>query len=1120
LAATAAEKEEQRMQAQGLQWKKVMGVLRALCSGLGSAGMPALALALGVACAQVARAQECDHYLGHAAPTATPHPWTVLDQGFGGNNGRVAVVVDTALYYVTLDPPTPDPELATALDTYVADLAADGYPYVLATFAGSVTDLRNEIRDLYYEAGVSLDGAVLIGGGLPWATLAGTGNYPFEGYLMDQDEPSADWLEDPPGSGRLHAWPGDYLAQVWVSRIKADQLPDIWVDARPATEREIVAMYFSRNHQFRWNAFNPQQRALAYYSSTNPFDYGMEDPGSAMLAALGSVDTVSVGYSQEDYIARLARQGPDPQPYNYIYELSEYGGQMGHGPGCVTGTDYIGAQSQALGIFMHSDYGGDFSWVPEDPGSGADHGCVAGDACFGLAAKTLVVSAYAAGTSNQIYPYALWTRVGAGRSYGDGYRAQFNLYSAWGMVLLGDGSIKGTSYDWTGGGDGVAWQDPNNWAGGQVPGWLDNTDRVRIDGAEVEVTGAPAEVWSIDLRDGAGLTISGDGSVLTSHASLIGENPEHNTLHMQPRTSLYLGQGSSGECGTLVNLNILMDDTPDGITHLSAEYGIYDCTPIDIRSNCQVDVGHVTRSLVSPVTGTLNVDTLWFCPSVTVGEGGAIHAGLVGWSTIAVPTGTLSADDGIYKCLVTVEECGELSAGGVSDSDLTMTGGTATITGEAYLQLDATDAIVTIGASAEGPDWNLSGTQLTTGVTCAYGNWRMDEATHAALTRLIPWPQGHRTLSFDLANGSDLTISEVPSDQPSFDDELEDELTYAGLGNQLLAGDGTVSQALHVGDQMRIRGEEGGVLALDLSCGLDIASDFMQEFVGQHWNTGKADVTLRAIPGQPEDSVPLEVISPVPGSMPDGPNVVFSDVPCDGKFRDLNVATREGADDGASVNVVNNHANHGAGREAGIYNTVTIGEHRTMKFSSSAGYIWYYSGQPPSIPTTGGFYLDGSELRSWSEHWQEVIKYAICTVYGDWNGNGRVEASELAALQTAINQGLYSSLMDGDCSGTLDNDDLNKFLGNYGNNLNGLFLVADDSADGFGAAGAEAEAAAEAVVDDGTDPLDLAELASWLQDQLSPDQLAAFVAEATATAAETTDPQVEAELTELLSYLQ
>ena len=272
---------------------------------------------------------------------------------------------------------------------------------------------------------------------------------------------SADWQEDPPDSGELHFWPGTRKAEIWVSRIKADNLPEIWCDSRPATEAEIVVTYFGRNHLLRWNAFNPEQRALAYYSSQDLLQRITEDPSSAMLAAFGSVESIFPGEaSHEDYVARLARPGSDPAPYDYIYELG-WGGQTAHDPG-VSGNDYVGAQSRALGIFIDSCSGGDFSWAPFGaPGSETARGYVAGDACFGLAARTLVVSAYASPPWPQIQPYALWTRIGAARSYGDGYRAQFNLYgypgiTRSGMVLIGDGSIKGTSYDWNGGGDGVS----------------------------------------------------------------------------------------------------------------------------------------------------------------------------------------------------------------------------------------------------------------------------------------------------------------------------------------------------------------------------------------------------------------------------------------------------------------------------------------------------------------------------------------------------------------------------------------------------------------------------------------------------------------------------------------
>ena len=231
-------------------------------------------------------------------------------------------------------------------------------------------------------------------------------------------------------------------------------------------------------------------------------------------------------------------------------------------------------------------------------------------------------------------------------------------------------------------------------------------------------------------------------------------------------------------------------------------------------------------------------------------------------------------------------------------------------------------------------------------------------------------------------------------------------------------------------------------------------------------------------------------------------------------FRDLNIASGEGSQPLAAVNARDNQPG-GDAREAGIFRHVTVGDYRTVKFTSAAGHLWY-TDAGPTISPTATFFLDES-----ATSWTNVIKHAVCTVYGDWNGNGTVEASELRALQTAIGGGpeAYNYMMDGDCSGTLDNDDLDKFLANYGNNLNGGFLMgggealdgSEEAAEGAGADGVGA--------DDAEEPVDYAELAGFLIERLSVDELAAFVAEATLTAAEHEGDGIGAELAELLAYL-
>jgi hypothetical protein len=124
---------------------------------------------------------------------------------------------------------------------------------------------------------------------------------------------------------------------------------------------------------------------------------------------------------------------------------------------------------------------------------------------------------------------------------------------------------------------------------------------------------------------------------------------------------------------------------------------------------------------------------------------------------------------------------------------------------------------------------------------------------------------------------------------------------------------------------------------------------------------------------------------------------------------------------------------------------------------------------------------------------------------------------ELAMLQQAIAGGPshYVPYMDSNADGVLNNVDLAKFMANYAvqPGCAGESLLGAGGMDGL-AAGAAAEG-----VDDG-ESVDVAALAAWLIEQLSPEDLAAFVAQASATAEEHADDAVGAEMMELLSYLE
>jgi hypothetical protein len=353
-----------------------------------------LALALVTGAAGLASAQVCPAPEPSWPPEPLGNQWQIISQYSGGNNGCIGIVVDMTLYNDELMPP--------ALADYVTAVAADGYSYRLVTFAGPATELRGNIQDLCTQvplegAGV-LEGTVLIGGRIPWINAGGS---PCDAYFMDIDDDD-DWQYDEQTG--FYNWLGDHQLEIWVSRIKADKLPDILAPGGgAASEAYIVQQYLKRNGELRWNAFDPAQSVLVYFSADPPFRcFDAEAASSAMSQAFGTVEMLCEDsqVSKVDYLQRL---GDDT--YTVINEGS-HGSQIDHTfhlhdlpPGVdeqIRSEDYVDSHPQPVGIVLDSCFCADFSWNPAPSGELA-HGYLGGSACFGVpwnVSNTLVVCGY------------------------------------------------------------------------------------------------------------------------------------------------------------------------------------------------------------------------------------------------------------------------------------------------------------------------------------------------------------------------------------------------------------------------------------------------------------------------------------------------------------------------------------------------------------------------------------------------------------------------------------------------------------------------------------------------------------------------------------------------------
>lgn len=179
----------------------------------------------------------------------------------------------------------------------------------------------------------------------------------------------------------------------------------------------------------------------------------------------------------------------------------------------ICGADYLGANARAVGICLSSCNTCRFSatdclgsTIVLNPYFNPEGGFYDPQDPDQLPSSTLVVCGPASSITGLVLD-VLWANVGAGRSFGDGFKAQQNATEAGpGLALLGDGTLRGGVVKWNGGED-THWSVEQNWLDpDEVPRRPEPPDYVRISSAAVTFDLDPFvihDIWSLDLRDGA-----------------------------------------------------------------------------------------------------------------------------------------------------------------------------------------------------------------------------------------------------------------------------------------------------------------------------------------------------------------------------------------------------------------------------------------------------------------------------------------------------------------------------------------------------------------------------------------------------------------------------------------
>ena len=352
---------------------------------------------------------------------------------------RICLVIENSLYN----------SAAASLSQFSADLQAAGYSVLTYRFSsGSATDLRNYLISRYNESS-SLQGAILIGN-LPYIVFEMIQNWgaadEYESFACDlfYMDMNGTWKDTnsvtPFVKGRYDTWTGDKAIEIWVSRIRLDNLPFL---GAPST---VLNAYLSKNHAFRTRTWHGTAKALCY--NDDDWDYlGPSDQAS--VSSIYSGTTALVNQSNITTVADY-RDNRLPQSYELISTRS-HGWSGGHGyyqhnPKqyiYFVGTNYVVLHPDSLfyGFFVCS--GSDFSATNN----------LAGLSVFSTNRSGLLAwgSTKTGGMWNDDSFYAALTNR---HCFGDAFRIWFNANrgAGWapqwwyGMVLIGDATLKPSVY--------------------------------------------------------------------------------------------------------------------------------------------------------------------------------------------------------------------------------------------------------------------------------------------------------------------------------------------------------------------------------------------------------------------------------------------------------------------------------------------------------------------------------------------------------------------------------------------------------------------------------------------------------------------------------------------------
>ncbi len=343
------------------------------------------------------------------------------------SRGRVALIVEENLY----------DNIESELNRHIDNLLLDGLDVVLITFSGTAEDFRDLLIDMYSEP-ESLLGAKLIGD-VPYiiyemdqSDYTGFPEYetfPSDLFYMDLE---GTW-EDTNNSGYYDSWTGDRSLDIWVSRMKTDNLDSL------GCETDIMIDYFEKNHAYRIGDLRPEQKGLAYID--NDWEHmGLDDQNNLEMIYDNVImendpdKTTATDYignrmpKDQEMIFTRSHGWPEGHSYND-------GGQYDY----VFNSNYRDILPPALFYHLFVCSGTDFTY---DDNLGSTIAFNDGDS--GL------LSWGSTKTGGMLEDQHFYMPLSDGDDFGEAFVGWFNkvkdLYYAppwfYGMVLLGDGSLR------------------------------------------------------------------------------------------------------------------------------------------------------------------------------------------------------------------------------------------------------------------------------------------------------------------------------------------------------------------------------------------------------------------------------------------------------------------------------------------------------------------------------------------------------------------------------------------------------------------------------------------------------------------------------------------------------